>query len=453
MTTRRVLLVAYYFPPLGGSGVQRTLKFVRYLPEFGWQPVVLTARNADLSTRDETLVGQVSPDVPVVRTFIPEPYALYRRLTRRASDVPVDLAVLTLGPSERRRFTERFAEWVRSTCFIPDARVGWLPFAVLAGWRAIRRHAVNVIYTSAPPYTCHLVGWWLKRLTGLPWVADFRDSWVGWLSAPQYRPWPARRIDQALERAVVTQADWRIVAIPGIRGDLCSRTPEAASLRWRVITNGYDPADFDGVQPRPSDERLTIVYTGSLYGHRHPACLLRAIDSLRETAPQVVADLRICFVGRVAAAIAAELQREPYRDVIELVPYVPHRESVGYLLGADVLLLIVDAGRFGKMIATGKIFEYLGAQRPMLALSPPDGIAARLVRSLHAGIIADPGNPAEIAHALLDCHARWCAGTLHEWVAESRRLVPFQRRVLTGRLAEVLESLCRHSSGRDGVEG
>lgn len=442
----RVLMVAYYFPPAGGAGVQRPLKFARYLPDFGWQPVILTPRGADYPARDETLLAELPADLPIIRTPIVEPYALYRRLTGRPAGAAVDLAVLSLGEHERRRPAERLAEWLRAACFVPDARLGWLPFAVAAGYRAIRHRQISAIYTTAPPYTCHLIGWWLKRLTGRPWVCDWRDSWIGWLSAPQYRPPLARLIERAMERAVVRDADWHIVAAPAIRADLVRRTADAAARRWTVITNGFDPADVPAAVGR--EDRLTIVHTGTLYGLRRPTALLRGLDILRQAAPMAFADLRLRFVGRVAAAIADELTGPAYRDVVELIPYVPHAVSLGHLQSADLALLVVDANPRAPEITTGKIYEYLGARRPILALAPPDGLAGRLIRGLDAGWVVAPDDAAGVAEVLARCHAAWRTGDLCRWAADPARLTPFQRRVLAGRLADVLDRISGDLGGR-----
>lgn len=178
---RRVLVVAYYFPPSGGPGVQRVLKMVRYLPQFGWESVVLTVRDGTYPARDESLLAEVPPQVHIERTPIVEPYALYRRIT--GTKQPIDIAVLT----DRRTagWKQRLAEWIRATFFIPDARIGWLPSAVRAGRSLIERLGISMLYTSSPPYTCALIGRALKRRSALPWVMELRDPWTEFLTTPK----------------------------------------------------------------------------------------------------------------------------------------------------------------------------------------------------------------------------------------------------------------------------
>lgn len=180
---KNLLVVTYYFPPSGGPGVQRVLKFVKYLRDFEIRPIVLTVANGDFPVRDESLLSEIPPDVPVYRSKIFEPYQLYRKLTGKPADAPVDVNNIP-KPGERRSVAEHFAEFVRSNFFIPDARIGWLPSAVAMGKRIIQSERIDCLYSSSPPYTSALIARALKRRTHLPWIAGFRDPWTGFLSTP-----------------------------------------------------------------------------------------------------------------------------------------------------------------------------------------------------------------------------------------------------------------------------
>ena len=436
--TKKVLFVAYYFPPAGGSGVQRVLKFVKYLPEFGWQPVVLTARGADYPTLDPTLEAEVPPGVQVIRTWIVEPYALYRKLTGREAAQHLDVAVLSRGEGEQQKLAERFSEWVRRTFFIPDARAGWTPFATAAGLRVLADPEVRAVVSSAPPYTTHVIGLKLHTLTRKPWVADFRDSWVDWVSAPRRKGLP-RRVDLTLEGLVLRKATRVVTVTRGVAEDLLSRHPEARDARWRLIPNGFDAADFAGVEPAPRDSRLTLIYTGSLYGARRPTTLLEAVRALAERSPEALSDLRLVFVGRIADALREELLAGPWAQAVEIHEYVPHRESVARLLAADVALLFIDDTPANKGIVTGKLFEYLGARRPVLAFAPPNGDAAELIRQLDAGWVVRPGDTASAARVLEEIYRRWKRKALRPLSAEKVR--PFERRELTRKLAQLLDEV------------
>lgn len=436
---KKVLVVTYYFPPSGGAGVQRTLKFVKYLPAHGWQPVVLTARDADYPAYDPTLEREVPAEARVYRTPIMEPYRLYRRLTGRRADEAMDIVSLTRDERQRRSFKERVAEAVRAWVFIPDARVGWVPFAVRDGLRVVRQEQVAAIYSSAPPYSCHLIGLCLKLLTGLPWVADFRDSWVGWLSAAQ-RPLLPRAVDCYLEHLVLARADVILTVTQGVADDLASRHPRLRNGRWRHLPNGYDGADFEGLKPLPRSRRLVITYAGSLYGHRNPEGLLRAAKQLAAEVPSLHRHLVLRFVGRTGGFVEQMLRDPSLQGMVELVPYVPHAQSLRFLLSSDLLLLIIDDTPANKGIVTGKLYEYLGARKPILALAP-EGEAASLIRSLGVGVVVPPQEEHRIACALKDIYARWQAGTLRLSAIDSARVAAFDRRLLAKQLAAVLDEL------------
>lgn len=436
---KKVLLIAYYFPPSGGAGVQRTLKFIKYLPSTGWEPVVLTARDADYPAYDESLLAELPPALSIYRSYIPEPYQLYRKLTGRQMREAVDIATLSRDAQQQKQFSERLAEWIRGCFFIPDARVGWLPFAVAVGLKAIKQQQIDVIYSSAPPYTCHLIGYWLKKLTARPWVADFRDSWVGWLSSAK-RPALPDRFDRYLEHSVLKSADRILTVSNGIAQDLGRRHPELLDDRWIWLSNGYDGADFDGVMASPPHDKMRITYTGSLYGHRNPETLLQALAELLIDLPELKQRLQLTFVGRIGGFIEQMLRQPLFQGLVEIVPYVPHQQSIQYLLNSHLLLLIIDDAPANKGILTGKLFEYLGAGKPILALAP-EGDAAQLIRETNAGVVVHPSSVPQIKQALLEFYGRWKNGSLNALQADSDKIQSFDRRELTRRLGEVLDEV------------
>lgn len=430
---KRVLFVSYYFPPSGGAGVQRVLKFVKYLPALGWQPAVLTVEeSADFPARDEALFAEVPPEVEIIRTPIFEPYNAYRRLTGRDASQPTDMASLE---NHRASAKERLAEWVRCTFFIPDARCFWKGPAVRAGLRYIRQTRPDVIVSSGPPYTCHLIGRALHRKTGIPWVADFRDSWVDWVSSPNRWALP-RAIDLGLEGGVLRDADRVLTVSDGVRDDLLSRHPQIGSGHFDLLPNGYDAADFEGLTVEPPTDRFTLTYTGSLYGRRNPLTLLDALDRLLAASPELKDRLRLRFVGRVDGQFLEAFHRFP--AIIEHVPYVTHAESIAYLLNSSASLLIIDDTPAMRGILTGKLYEYLGAQRPILALAP-EGEAASLIHSLKAGSVAHPEDVDAIVIALKTMIDAWESGTL-KGPAEAD-VQAFTRQSQAGVLAAILKTI------------
>ncbi|MBN1348408.1 glycosyltransferase family 4 protein [candidate division KSB1 bacterium] len=438
---KKVLIVTYYFPPSGGAGVQRVLKFVKYLPEFGWQPVILAPLNADYPAYDETLTREIPNTIKIFRSKILEPYKFYRKLTGKEACEAMDIATLSRDGKQHRKATERISEFIRSNFFIPDARIGWYPFAVRAGQQAIRDEQIDVVLSSAPPYTCHLIGKALKKSSKLPWICDFRDSWVGWLSAAQRRGL-AYKIECRMEHSVLSQADRILTVSPGVQDDLLSRNQDLRDNRWIHLPNGYDSEDFSGLEPIPqkSPEKLTITYSGSLYGNRNPDGLLKALKDLIEADPSWRQVLQLIFVGRVGKPIQEQLNHEKFTGMIKLIPYVTHSESIRYLLASDLLLLIIDDAPANKGILTGKLYEYLGARKPILALAP-EGNAVDLIRELNAGFIAPPKDAARIKDTLIQIRKMWLGGQLNQKRFHEEKIHALDRKSLTGQLATILNDL------------
>ena len=431
---RKVLIISYYFPPSGGAGVQRVLKSVKYLPEFGWEPVVLTVNeDADFPARDPSLLKEIPKGVAVHRTRIFEPYDLYRKWTGKKKSDPIDIVTNTQAMDGSAG--ERLSRWVRATFFIPDARRYWKRPALAEAEKILRSEKIDLILSSAPPYTCHLIGMTLKRRHAVPWIADFRDSWVGWLSTPT-RWWLPDRIDRHLERSVLMHAD-RIVSVSnGVKKDLLSRNPKIPADKWSIIPNGYDGSDFDGITSTPQRDRFVLTYAGSLYGKRNPSTVLKAAESLIANHPEFREKLLIRFVGRVDPQYLDAFRK--LGDAFEHVPYVPHRESLGHLLNASALLLVIDDAASASSIVTGKLYEYLRAAKPILAVAP-GGEAADLIRGLGAGRVVSPDDPAAVEKTLLDWMRLWEAGKPIP-CASGRDIDRFERKALTGELTALFDA-------------
>ncbi len=443
MTRRRVLLVAYYFPPSGGPGVQRVLKFVRYLPDFGWDPAVLTVSGADYPARDESLLAEIPGSVPVVRTTIPEPYTLYRRLTGKKKGAAVDVNVNTRR-GERVGTKEAVARWVRGMFFIPDARVGWLATGVRPGAALARRFGADLVYSSSPPYTCALLGRAVARRAGIPWIPEFRDPWTGFLSAP-HRPQPARSLERRLERGVYRDAPRVVVAWQGIADDFTAKYPSEASEKFRLVPNGYDPEDLEGTGARAFD-RFTVVYTGSMYGVRNPDTFLRAVAGLLAGGRIDPGKVRIRFVGRFGEEVRAMFRRPEVSAVVEEVPYLPHAESVAEILGAHALLLVVDNVTGSEGIVPGKVFEYIGARRPVLALAP-EGAVANLVRRTGAGRVLPRDDIGAIAGAVADLYDEWRRTGATRFPGDEAEVRRLSRRERTRDLAALFEEVLEARHG------
>ncbi len=429
---RRVLVVAYYFPPSGGPGVQRVLKFVKYLSDFGWQPEVLTVDAGAYPETDVSLAEDLPPGVPVHRTPALDPYRMYARLTGRDAED----AVAVGSVAGRAGWKEQIAHWIRANVFLPDARVGWVPFAVAEGRARLEDADFDAVLTSGPPHSVHLTGLLLHRLTGTPWVTDFRDPWTDinyYHELPHMAP--ARWIDAQLERLVLKRADAVTTVSPTwsalLAGKANGKTPV------HVIHNGFDGADFSGGAP-VSSEQFELTYVGSLYASRNPEVLWRVLRRLRERG--VVPELRLRLVGAIEPVVQQALGEHGLESITDVVSYVPHAEAVAQMQRAGLLLLVIEPFEADRGMITGKLYEYLAAGRPVLGLGPSDGDAAHLLDVTGGGRMVGRSEDEALESYLLDQYAAWEQGYPRSG-ADRAEVAPYSRRAQTEALAEVLSQI------------
>ncbi len=425
----RVLLVTYYFPPSGGAGVQRPLKWVRYLPAAGVEPVVLTVRAGAYPHLDTGMLADVPAGTEVFRTAAPDPFGLYGQLTGRSRGEAVAARTGHVGLSERP--AERASRWLRANVFVPDARVGWVPFALRAARRMHRARPFDAVVTTGPPHSAHLVGLALKR-AGLPWLADFRDPWTQiHYTGALGRTRLAARTDAALERRVLHAADRVVTVSEPLRDDLLAIAPTA---RISVVRNGFDPADFAGPPPLVRTDRFELAYVGSLYAV--PETLLDALGRLRERGEDVA--LRV--VGSVPEGVH---EAAAARGVaVETEAAVPHAEAVDVMRRAAVLLLVVEPWSYAAGVVPGKTFEYLASGRPVLGIGPPGGEAALIVDAAGAGVTLDHGDVDGVARVLSRHRAAWAAGR-PEPGAPPDAITAYARPAQAARVADLLRDIAR----------
>lgn len=378
---KKVLIVTYYWPPAGGAGVQRVLKFVKYLPEFGWKPYVLTVQHPDAPVYDESLAGDIPNEAVIIKTKSLEPFSFYKKFTgKKPTDtIPNDVLI----PKKNISLREKFARWVRANIFIPDAKIGWIPFAVKQGKKIIEKEKIDLIFSSAPPPTVAIIGRKLAEATKVKWVADFRDPW---LEIVYYQSLKRSRlavvIDSRLEKKTISSAD----AIVTISEDIVNLfRKKIGEKKYFIIPNGYDETDFVKVK-NPKNEKFTMAYTGSVSKDRVPYPLFAALSKFKE---EGIEDLHYRFAGRFAPEFHEEIERRGLEKYFELMPFVPHNESTKILLHSDVLLLVIDNVPDNKGFLTGKMFEYLGCKKPIFAIGPLDGDANKILRQTDSGKMID----------------------------------------------------------------
>ena len=430
---KRLLIVTYYWPPTGGSGVQRWVKFSKYLPAEGWQPVVYTPENPEQLARDESLLADIPDCAEVIKTRILEPYALWRRLTGggKGEVNPVN--------AQKKNWKQRLSLWVRGNCFVPDPRIGWVRPSVRFLKKYLAEHPVDAVVTTGPPHSVHLIGLGLKKALGLHWIADFRDPWTEMFYYKHLGLGPAAdRRHHRLEQQVLDGADTVISVSPPVAADFQAKTKTPVV----VITNGYDDDDFNssgGVPPEPpasqssafpspagQGKSFRLVHTGLFAADGNPLNLWDALAERCEADPDFRARLEIRLAGKVDAAITEAIRARGLGENLVELGYLPHDETVREQRAADILLLPLRQEPEYAKVLPGKIFEYLAARRPVLGIGQEDGAAAAILRDAGAGEMFDWDKKAELL-AFLDAEH-----------PETTGIEKYTRRALTAQLTAIL---------------
>lgn len=387
---KRVLIISYYWPPNGGAGVYRWLKMSKYLPEFGWQPVVYTPENPEVVADDPGLLKDVGAEVEVVKRPITEPFSLYKRFTGRAQSERVQTAFL----SEKRAggWKEDLALWVRSNFFIPDARVWWVEPSIRYLKEYVKQQPVDAIISTGPPHSMHLIARGLKRATGLPWIADFRDPWTGidFYGQLSLTSWADRK-HHRLERDVLTTAD-RVVTVSW---SWAKDLQALGAKNVEVITNGFDSADVPK-DPVAVDDRFSLVHIGSMSATRDLPGLWKALAAIGEEDPVFRERFVLRFVGPVDHSVVESAMAAGLGGHIERMGRVSHAVAMHEMLRARVLLLPINDTPNSAGILPGKLYEYLSVGRPILAIGPSTGDVARVLGSAHTLLPREPAPGAQV---------------------------------------------------------
>ena len=416
----KVLLVTMYFPPAGGGGVQRPLKIATHLPALGIETHVLAPDDPKWIHRDDDLR-------PPTQAFVHRARYLGPR-ARMPSEEMHGLSGTDLLLAQAKLAYRRV--------LLPDASVTWLPTAVPTAVRIVKSEGIDAVITTSPPNSMHLLGASVKRLTGIPWVADFRDAVLG-NADRRFDKASVRAKEKALEQVVrlaARSADGIVAVSEPIADEVRSFEPVG---QVRVIPNGCDFDDFAGLEYHKG-ERFRITHTGSFFGQRNPRPFLTAL------AESGLDDVVARFAGDFRAADREWVEELGLGEKLELLDYVPHREALELQRDSEAnLLLLPEAAGRGRVVPSGKIFEYLAAERPILAAVPPDGAAAELVRETGAGVVVAPDDERGLREALAGLHARWRAGKLADGVLSPEQRKKLSRETRVQELAELLWSLPR----------
>ncbi|MDX1741266.1 MAG: glycosyltransferase, partial [Rhodothermales bacterium] len=385
-SSSHLLLLAYYFPPMGMSGVQRVSKFVKYLPDNGWDVTVVTPTAAGYFAYDASLLSDVDvPDVQTIRTRSIDPTRFFR---------PGKVVSL---PGEARR---RWASRLTGLLFVPDNKLGWYPFARRAAQTAHRLRPFDAVLSSAPPYTSHLVARAVARRLKRPLVLDFRDDWVG-NPRHDYPTAAHRRVHRIMERKAVESSSACITINRVIADSIRNRARSSGETpRFAVIPQGFDPADFVGpVQvATTSDDRMRFLYSGVFYDAQTPDPFLRGLRLAIDRRPELTESLAADFIGLVPSDFEHRTRALELDRIVRYHGYATHDSAVQWMRRADILWLTIGRREGSEGISTGKLYEYVGTRKPILGLVP-EGVARDDIIAYGAGVIADPESAEDVASA------------------------------------------------------
>jgi len=442
---RRVLIITYYWPPQGGSGVQRWLKFAKYLGQFGWEPVIYTPLNPEMFTIDNSLEGELPKELKVIKRTIVEPYTLYKFFTGKgkASLKPGYIKSSSCEKSslstKESSWRERFSLFLRSNLFIPDPKILWMA----PSWRFLLKYVsynrIDAIVSTGPPHSMHLIAKKLSQKSSIPWIADFRDPWSKMFNFKYmgHLPLTVKKIEK-LERGVLNSATAVVTVTRTIAEELSNL---AGGRRVEVITNGFDPADFSSPPPQ-LDSKFTITYTGLFMEGQNPLALWSYLGEKVKEESRFKEDLKILLVGNIDCHIVESIKSCGLEGNLEERGYLPHSKIVQLQRASQLLLLSAGVEPEAVGILTGKYFEYVASGRPILAFAP-------LGSELHRAIGED-GSGATFLYNQKEEMGVWLQERYREFKGGGKSLVPnlnrdsiakYSRRELTKEMAALLESI------------
>lgn len=418
----KVLILTYYWPPAGGSGVQRWLKFVKYFRDFGIEPVVYTVENPSYAIEDNNLKNDIPVGVEVLRQPIWEPNNLLGKKKRTSA------GFLDANPS----FMGKIAHYIRANYFIPDARKYWVKPSVKFLSQYVQEHKIDVVISTGPPHSMHLIGMELKKKFGIKWISDFRDPWTD-IDYFHQLPLTKRSIRKhtKLEKEVLLNSDAVLVVGKTMKENYRKFNPAI-----HVVTNGYDAL----IQKSDVhlDEKFSLTHIGMMNDDRNPKILWKVLSEIVEENSEFKKDLEIKLIGKVSESCLEEINEKGLSENFSLIDYLPHSEVLSHQQSSQILLLAINDVPSARGIITGKIFEYLNANRPILAIGPTDGDLSEILNCTNAGIVIDFNDETSLKSTLLEFYRLYKEKSLQVY---SMNIEQYHRRNLTKKISEIIKKI------------
>ena len=425
---KRVLIITYYWPPSGGGGVMRWLKMSKYFPELGWQPVIYTPENPDPSVIDHSLVAEVSENTETIRRPIWEPYNIYRWLTGKSKTEKFKAGYIS--EASQASFKDRISVFIRGNFLIPDPRIFWVNPSVkfLSGY--LKEKPVDLIITTGPPHSMHLIGQRLRKMFDIPWLADFRDPWTSIDFFGKLRLTPvARRIHHGMELKVLKSADFITTVSPNVAAGL----EKLSGREVHVVYNGYDPEDYEFESGEP-DPDFVISHFGSFNLDRNPAALWEALGEICNENSGFARKLKIQLIGQTHEEIISQIINNGMRENLVVLPQQEHREGLKILNRSRIFLLPLNNAPNVLGILPGKMYEYLALGRPIFVIGPHGGDYEKIINETRAGVVHDFGDKTGMKNSILNYFGLYLQGKLK---VDPVGTAIYSRRALAGKILEI----------------
>ena len=435
---KRVLIISYYWPPTGGSGVQRWVKFAKYLPAEGWQPVIYTPENPEQLAVDASLEAEVPTEAEIIRRRIVEPYEMYKKLLRKSGHSKEAVEVNPVN-AQNKSFLQKVAMWIRGNFFRPDPRCLWIRPSVRFLKKYLKEHPVDLIVSTGPPQSMHMIGRKLARETGLPWIADFRDPWTKIFYFKHLSMTRAtERWHHKMEKKVLDDATAVVAVSPLVQQDFQAMTQTPVEL----ITNGFDECDFHQEPFKMAEggpqQLFTITHTGLFAADGNPTVLWEVLAEKCRTCEEFRKSLRINLIGKTDEQIIKAAHDAGLGDNVYDLGYQHHARAVDEQRKASLLILPLRKEPEYKAVLPGKLFEYMASYRPILGIGQPDGAMSMILDSTKTGVVFDWEDKVAIAKYIDECWEKHLEGSLR---VEGSDISQFTRRNLTRRMAQLFDKL------------
>jgi glycosyltransferase involved in cell wall biosynthesis len=430
---KKVLIITYYWPPASGPGVQRWVKFSKYLREFGWDPVILTVSNGSYPSMDESLINDLPEDLAVHKTKTIEPFELYQKLkgNNKSKPLPVGYA-----GGDEKGWLNKITQKIRANWFIPDARIGWLPFAYTRAAKIIHEQNIDTVITTGPPHSTHLIGRKLKRQGTVNWVADFRDPWTN-IYYNKLLPKSDRSLkkDFRLESSVIKECDQLIAVTPGMVKEFKDRKNNI-----NLIYNGYDQEDFENVAQQ-SDLKFSLSYIGNYKANQNCPILWEALSELTQENADFRTDFELRIIGNLHPSVKESIEEHPITNNLVIETFVPHQTAVHKMINSQLLFFIVPNFPENELLLTGKIFEYLASKTPTFSIGPIRGNASAILKKCNRSAMVDYTDKEQMKKGILEQYLLWSTNGKSLPKHKGDEHFSYSRKGLTEQLSKVLNRI------------